>query len=77
MAYPTFETLPDALIDGLCAGSLAPDLGPEMLSLCDTAPVPATPLALATFLNGKTSVPGKIRHRLTAVAQFIENFKHR
>jgi hypothetical protein len=32
---------------------------------------------LATFLNAKTSVPGKIRNRLTAVAQFIENFKHR
>jgi hypothetical protein len=77
MAYSTFETLPDALIDGLCAGTLAPYLGPEMLSLCDKAPVPATPLALATFLNGKTSVPGKIRNRLTAVAQFIENFKHR
>jgi len=67
----------DALIDGLAAGTLAPYLGAEVLSLCPSAPVPATPLALATFLNAKTSVPGKIRNRLTAVAQFIENFKHR
>jgi perosamine synthetase len=27
--------------------------------------------------RAKTSVPGKIRNRLTAAAQFIENFKHR
>ena len=77
MPYSTFDSLPDALIDGLCAGTLAPYLGADMLSLCDTAPVPATPQALAIFLNAKTSVPGKIRNRLTAVAQFIENFKHR
>ena len=73
----TFASLPDALIHGLCAGKLAPYLGADMLSLCDTLPVPATPQALAIFLNAKTSVPGKIRNRLTAVAQFIENFKHR
>jgi hypothetical protein len=73
----TLNTLPDALIDGLRAGTLAPYLGPGMLSLCPSLPVPATPQDLAAFLNAKTSVPGKIRNRLTAVAQFIENFKHR
>jgi len=71
------HTLPSALIEGLAAGQLAPYLGPLVLELCPTQPVPATPLALATFLNAKTAVPGKIRNRLTAVAQFIENFKHR
>ena len=38
---------------------------------------PADPLALAAQLTAKVSVPGKIRNRLTAAAQFIENFKHR
>jgi len=33
--------------------------------------------ALAGLLTAKVSVPGKIRNRLTAAAQFIENFKHR
>lgn len=77
MTHTTLTTLPDALIDGLQAGTLAPYLGPLVLSLSPSLPVPATPLELATFLNAKTSVPGKIRNRLTAVAQFIENFKHR
>jgi hypothetical protein len=35
------------------------------------------PAALAAVLTARVSVPGKIRHRLTAAAQFIENFKHR
>ncbi|MES2227369.1 MAG: SIR2 family protein [Pseudomonadota bacterium] len=77
MTHATLAGLPDALIDGLNAGTLAPYLGPLVLGLCPAVPVPATPLDLATFLNAKTSVPGKIRNRLTAVAQFIENFKHR
>jgi hypothetical protein len=77
MSHPTTTTLPDAVAEGLRAGTLAPYLGPEMLSLCTDVPVPATPLALAALLAGKSSVPGKIRNRITAVAQFIENFKHR
>jgi len=77
MSHATLDSLPDSLIEGLLAGTLAPYLGPLVLSLCPQATVPATPLELATFLNAKTSVPGKIRNRLTAVAQFIENFKHR
>jgi len=77
MSYRTLDSLPATLLEGLAAGTLAPYLGPLVLSLCPAVPVPATPLELATFLNAKTSVPGKIRNRLTAVAQFIENFKHR
>lgn len=62
---------------GLERGTLAPYLGPGMLSLCSGATPPADPLALAAVLTAKVSVPGKIRNRLTAAAQFIENFKHR
>lgn len=77
MSYTTVNELPASVLDGLRTGSLAPYLGPELLSLCSAVPVPATPLELAAFLAGKSSVPGKIRNRITAVAQFIENFKHR
>lgn len=62
---------------GLERGTLAPYLGPGLLSLCHGVTPPADPLALAAMLTAKVSVPGKIRNRLTAAAQFIENFKHR
>ncbi len=62
---------------GLERGAVIPYLGPEMLSLCAGARVPATPLALAEHMTTKVSVPHKIRQRLTQAAQFIENFKHR
>lgn len=73
----TITTVPAALIDGLTAGRLAPFTGPGLLALCDRDAPPADPAALAAVLTAKVSVPGKIRHRLTAAAQFIENFKHR
>jgi hypothetical protein len=69
--------MPAAMLDGLRAGTLAPYLGPQMLALCEGAVPPADPLALAAALTAKVSVPGKIKNRLTAAAQFIENFKHR
>ena len=62
---------------GLERGTLAPYLGPGLLTLCRGAVPPADALALATQLTARVSVPGKIRNRLTAAAQFIENFKHR
>jgi hypothetical protein len=65
------------IASGLERGTLAPYLGPGMLSLCSGATPPADPPALAAVLTAKVSVPGKIRNRLTAAAQFIENFKHR
>jgi SIR2-like domain len=77
MSTQTAHELPSQVINGLLGGTLVPYLGPLVLGLSASVPVPDTPLALATFLNAKTSVPGKIRNRLTAVAQFIENFKHR
>ncbi len=65
------------LTAGLERGTLVPYLGPGMLSLCSGSTPPADPLALAAQLTAKVSVPGKIKNRLTAAAQFIENFKHR
>jgi hypothetical protein len=80
MPPPTVNTLPAAVAEGLAAGTLAPYLGPGLLALSAAEPAalpPAEPAALAARLTTKVSVPGKIRHRLTAAAQFIENFKHR
>lgn len=71
------EDLPPGLIEGLTSGRLAPYLGPGMAALCDDVRYPVDMLALAGVLSSRVSVPGKIRTRLTAVAQFIENFKHR
>ncbi|MBX3605926.1 MAG: SIR2 family protein [Piscinibacter sp.] len=68
---------PARVTAGLETGALAPYLGPGLLALCPGATPPADPAALAAVLTAKVSVPGKIRHRLTAAAQFIENFKHR
>jgi hypothetical protein len=77
MPYDTLTELPADLIDGLREHRLAPYLGPAMLGLCDGPRPPGDPLALAAALTSKISVPGKIKNRLTAAAQFIENFKHR
>jgi hypothetical protein len=77
MTYATVNEVPADVIGGLAAGTLAPYLGPGMLSLCEGAVPPADPPALAAVLTAKVSVPGKIKNRLTAAAQFIENFKHR
>ncbi len=71
------QVLPEDLLDALGAGQLVPYLGPRVLSLCPDYPVPATPEDLVAQLTAKTSVPHKIRGRLTQSAQFIENFKHR
>ena len=77
MNLTTVTELPKEVIAGLERGTLAPYLGPGLLSLCSGAVPPAGPVALAAVLTAKVAVPGKIRNRLTAAAQFIENFKHR
>lgn len=77
MSHSTVTELPDAVVAGLTAGTLAPYLGPGLLALCEGVVPPADAPALAGVLTTKVSVPGKIRNRLTAAAQFIENFKHR
>lgn len=77
MNHEPDDDIPAGLIEGLTAGRLAPYLGPGMAQLCEGVDYPVDTLALAALLSGRVSVPGKIRHRVTAVAQFIENFKHR
>jgi hypothetical protein len=77
MTHATLHDIPSPVLAGLTAGSLAPYLGPGLLGLCDGSTPPADPQALAAVLTARTSVPGKIKNRLTAAAQFIENFKHR
>lgn len=70
--------LPAEIAAGIAAGSMIPYFGPGMLDLIpDGSPVAAKPEALAAVLTAKVTVPHKIRTRLTAAAQFIENFKHR
>jgi hypothetical protein len=73
--------MPGSTLEGiraaLAAGSLIPYLGPGMLELVNECPVPATPETLSLRITGKVQVPHKLRKRLTAAAQFIENFKHR
>lgn len=61
----------------LAGGKLIPYLGPGMLELTPDCPVPNTPEELATLMTTRVQVPHKIRTKLTAAAQFIENFKHR
>lgn len=77
MTHAVVTELPPEVISGLAFGLLAPYLGPGLLGLCVGATPPTDTLALAAVLTAKVSVPGKIRNRLTAAAQFIENFKHR
>lgn len=77
MSHTTVTTLPPEVEAGLRNGSLLPYLGSGMLALCEGYTPPADPVSLAGVLSSKVSVPGKIRNRLTATAQFIENFKHR
>ncbi|RZI42967.1 SIR2 family protein [Herbaspirillum sp. HC18] len=63
--------------DALGEGALVPYLGPRMLELVRDCPVPAAPDTLAALITSHVPVPYRIRNRLTAAAQFIENFKHR
>lgn len=62
---------------GLRAGNLAPFLGPDLLALDARPVVPASSLELAEAINGRISVPGRIRGNLWSAAQWIESHKHR
>ena len=74
----TAKSLPPEINAGLAAGTLIPYLGPGVLQLIPGgSPVPVSPESLVALLTAKVTVPHKIRNRLTAAAQFIENFKHR
>lgn len=70
--------IPTQIVEGLKNGGVVPYLGPAVLELVPGgSPVPSAPEGLVGMLTSKVSVPHKIRTRLTAAAQFIENFKHR
>lgn len=62
---------------GLAAGRLAPFLGPDLLALDGAPLLPASSAALAEAINGRISVPGRIKGNLWSAAQWIESHKHR
>lgn len=74
---PGGDDLPAEVHDRLRTGLLLPYLGPGLLAAARAGGPPRDALALVASLTARSSVPGKIRHRLTQAAQFIENFKHR
>lgn len=61
----------------LLADRLAPYLGPGLLTLEGPAAVPASPEDIATALQKRVPVPGRIRGNMWAVAQYIESHRHR
>lgn len=67
----------DAIGDALRAGRLIPYLGPAALDMDGAARVPTTDEGLVLRLGAGQPVPARIRRNLTAVAQYIENFRHR
>lgn len=61
----------------LQAGRLAPYLGPGLLSLAPSAPVPDSYEKLAEFLATKVALPKRARGNAWAAAQFVESRQHR
>lgn len=71
-------SIPAQIVEGLYNGRVIPYLGPAVLELVPGgSPVPRTPEGLVGILTSRVSVPHRIRGKLTAAAQFVENFKHR
>jgi len=62
---------------GLKSGKIAPYLGPDVLNLEGASPLPSSSRELVERLNGKITVPGRIRSNLWSSAQWIESNKHR
>ena len=67
----------DAISAGLRCGQLIPYLGPRLLDMAAEPGVPSSDEALVQRLGKGQPVPARIRRNLTAVAQYIENFRHR
>ena len=67
----------DTIAAALHAGRLIPYLGPATLDTDGSAKVPTTNEGLASQLRIGQPVPTRIRRNVTAVAQYIENFRHR
>jgi hypothetical protein len=63
---------------GIRAGKLVPYLGPGVLAAAsEQPPVPITPEAIALELHKRAPAPGRIRTNMWAVAQFVEQRRHR
>lgn len=67
-------SLLDDLARGLLEGTVVPWLGPGVHV---EPPFPASPAALAAWLQARSPVPGRIRGNLWSVAQYIEQQRHR
>ena len=66
------------ILAGLEAGQIVPYLGSGVWAAATTPPAhPADHLQLVAKLTERVTVSHKLRHNLTAAAQYIENFKHR
>ncbi len=65
----------EEIASGLVEGTIVPYLGPGLFP--SSAGFPVGPKELADWLSHRVSVPSRLRGNLTAVAQYIENFKHR
>ncbi|TBW38003.1 SIR2 family protein [Siculibacillus lacustris] len=62
---------------GLLADRLVPYLGPDLLAIAGTAPVPLLPETVAAALHAKAPAPARIRTNMWSVGQFIEQRRHR
>jgi len=67
----------NTIANTLRKGRLIPYLGPATLEMEGPARVPSTDEDLVLRLEIGQPVPARIRRNLTAVAQYIENFRHR
>ncbi|MGO4869595.1 MAG: SIR2 family NAD-dependent protein deacylase [Roseiarcus sp.] len=77
-AGQSVEALIAQVAAGVRAGEVIPYLGPGILACADDrAPVPVAPEAVAFELNRRAPAPGRIRSDMGAVAQYIEQRRHR
>lgn len=69
------QTAVGEILAGFSEEKIIPYLGPGVFQA--GGGFPANPKELVDWLCNKISVPGRMRNNLTAVGQYIENFKHR
>lgn len=75
MTTGTDQGVIEEITAALSEGTVIPYLGPGIFQ--SGAGFPANSKELVDWLCDKISVPGRMRNNLTAVGQYIENFKHR
>jgi hypothetical protein len=71
------ETTIEEIRAAFATGAVIPYIGPGVLSLDASNPLPKCPAELVARITAQSQVPGKLRANLGGAAQFIENFKHR